>query len=229
MSSQNALAWESEYRDSKLLTLGTEPLASVRDFAKWLRRKRKVDMSDFFVLDLGCGNGKNLVYMVGEFARSGAGYDISPTAISEAVRLKGGLDIAYQVRSIDEPFPVGDGSVDLALDVTASNSLDEKGRSVFVSEVARVLKPGAFFFVRALCKDGDDNAKRLVREFPGVERDTYVLPGVGVTERVFSRQDFIDTYSPLFEVVSLERASGYQKWGNQSYRRNYWIAYLSRK
>jgi SAM-dependent methyltransferase len=229
MTPKNASAWESEYRNSQFLTQGIEPLGVVKDFLKWLRRKQKIDMTDFTVLDLGCGNGKNLNYTVSEFAKSGIGYDISKTAIADAVRLKESPTLQYEIRSIDKKFPLDADAIDLVFDVTASNSLDEAGRAIFLSEVVRVLKSGHFFFVRALCKDGDDNAKKLIKEFPGPEYDTYVLPGVGITERVFSRDDFVNLYAPFFEIVFLEKTMGYQKWGNQSYKRNYWIAYLKRK
>ena len=234
MKTTNALAWESEYKNPKFLTLGTEPLSDVREFAKWLRRKQKVDMADFAVLDLGCGNGKNLNYLVEEFAKSGIGYDISPTAVAHATRdaqVRGlGHSVRYEVRSIGDAFPLADESVDIVLDVTSSNSLNEKERAIYLSEVSRVLKTGGYFFVRALCKDGDTNAKNLIKESPGSEHDTYILPDVGVTERVFSKEDFTATYDRSqggsFELLSLEKTSGYQKWGGQSYKRNYWIAYL---
>jgi ubiquinone/menaquinone biosynthesis C-methylase UbiE len=92
----------------------------------------------------------------------------------------------------------------------------------------RVLKSGGFIFVRALCLDGDKNAKQLVKEFTGPEKDTYILPGVGVTERVFTKEDFTSMYSKHFEIIHLEKMEGYQKWGNQSYKRNYWVAYLKK-
>jgi tRNA G46 methylase TrmB len=56
----NTQAWENEYKNPQFLTLGTEPLSVVKDFFRELRRKQKVDMSNFVVLDLGCGNGKML-------------------------------------------------------------------------------------------------------------------------------------------------------------------------
>ncbi len=234
MKTTNALAWESEYKNPKFLTLGTEPLSDVREFAKWLRRKQKIEMADFIVLDLGCGNGKNLNYVVEEFAKSGIGYDISSAAVSHAVKDARVRDLTqsvhYEVRSIGEAYSVADASIDLVLDVTSSNSLNEKERAIYLSEVSRVLKPGGYFFVRALCKDGDTNAKNLIKESPGSEYDTYILPDVGVIERVFSKEDFTATYDRSqggsFELLSLEKTSGYQKWGSQSYKRNYWVAYL---
>jgi ubiquinone/menaquinone biosynthesis C-methylase UbiE len=225
----NAQAWEQEYKNPQFLTLGTEPLAVVKDFFKELRRKQKIDMSDFVVLDLGCGNGKNLAYAVENFCKSGIGYDISKTAIDQAEKLSKDLPIEYQVRSIGEKFSIKDGSIDIILDVTSSNSLNEQEREIYLQEMFRVLKPSGFIFVRALCLDGDKNAKQLIKEFPGKEQDTYTLPDVGVTERVFSKEDFVKTYEKYFKIIKLEKTEGYQKWGNQSYKRNYWVMYAKLK
>lgn len=225
----NAQAWEKEYSDPRFLTLGTEPLSVVKDFFRELRRKQKVDLSSVTILDLGCGNGKNLMYAVENFCKSGIGYDFSKTAIGQAKKLSEGLDINYEVRSIGEKFPLRDISVDVILDATSSNSLNEQEREIYLREMSRVLKPGGFIFVRALCLEGDKNAKQLIKESSGTEKDTYILPSVGVTERVFSKQDFIKTYEEYFEIIHLEKTEGYQKWGNQSYKRKYWIAYLKKK
>ena len=224
----NSGAWESEYQQPRFLTLGTEPVSAVRDVMRWLRRDRKLDVSDFCVLDLGCGNGKNLKYAIENFCKRGIGYDISETAIDQAHHLKGDLNIHYEVRSIAETFPIGNHAVDVAFDVTASNSLSSAQRAKFLSEVLRVLKPGGYFFVRALCKDGDANAKNLIRQFPGDEPDTYVLGQTGIVERVFSKEDFTETYGKNFEMLHIEKTSGYQRWGNQSYKRNYWVGYFKK-
>lgn len=225
----NNQAWEKEYQQPQFLTLGTEPLAVVKDFCKWLRRDEKVDLEKWVVLDLGCGNGKNVKYFIEGYAKSGIGYDISKTAIAAAKKLSEGLDINYEVRSIGEKLPLENESVDIILDVTSSNSLNESEREIYLQETKRVLKRDGYLFVRALCLDGDKNARQLIKENPGLEKDTYILPGVGVTERVFSRQDVMDTYGKYFDVVLLEKTEGYQKWGNQSYKRNYWVIYAKMK
>lgn len=225
----NNQAWEKEYQQPQFLTLGTEPLTVVKEFCKWLRRDEKVDLEKCVVLDLGCGNGKNVKYFVEGYAKSGIGYDISKTAIVAAKKLGEGLNINYEVRSIGENLPIEDGSIDIVLDVTSSNSLNESEREVYLQETKRVLSQGGYMFVRTLCLDGDKNAKQLIKENPGSEKDTYVLPGVGVTERVFTKQDIVDLYSEYFEIIKLEKAEGYQKWGNQSYKRNYWVMYAKMK
>jgi SAM-dependent methyltransferase len=221
--------WESEYRNPQFITLGTEPINAVREFVKWLRRKQKVDMTDFVVFDAGCGNGKHSKYLVENFCESGIGYDISQTAIRQANELKGDLQIEYFVKSIGAPFDIDNESIDLVIDATSSHALKVQERGKFLSEISRVLKPGGYMFLRTLALDGDANAKNLIKQFPGTEPNTYVLPGTDMTERVFSKSDLESDYAENFTILNIEKTTGYQKWGNQSYKRNYWIVYLQKK
>lgn len=223
----NNSAWESEYRNPQFLTLGTEPLADVKDFFRILRRKKKIDMTDWTVLDLGCGNGKNLAYAVEHFCASGIGYDISQTAIDMARTASGDLPIRYEVRSIGEPYPLADHSMDLIIDATSSHCLNQQEREIYLKEMYRVLKPGGWVFIRTLCRDGDDNAKKLIKQFPGHEPNTYIVPQTAIAETVFSEQEIKDMYiSAGFTLDYVEKSSGYQKWGNQSYKRNYFTGYF---
>lgn len=226
--------WEREYKTRKLVTLGEKPGADLMDFLRFLRREQKLDFSGMQVLDLGAGAGKNAEHLAEEGAYV-LGYEISDTALALArertavLPLALGGTLAYEKRDIGSAYPLADSSIDLILDVTSSNSLDEIGRAKYISESARVLKTGGWMFVRALCKDGDDNAKNLLKLSPGPERDTYVMPELGITERVWSREDFIAAYSPLFEVAELEKKTNYSQIAGRSYKRNFWLAYLQKR
>jgi hypothetical protein len=114
------------------------------------------------------------------------------------------------------------------LDVTSSNSLSEGERSIYLSETNRVLKNGGYFFVKALCRDGDTNAKYLLKNFPGKEKDTYIMPELGVTERVWSKEDFIIAYEKYFTILNLEKKTIYSRMNNRVYKRNFWVAYLKK-
>jgi SAM-dependent methyltransferase len=112
--------------------------------------------------------------------------------------------------------------------VTSSNSLDEKGRATYISEVSRVLRPGGYFFVRALAKDGNKNVKNLLKTNPGREYDTYIMPEIGLTERVFSREDFIKMYGQFFKILNLEKKTSYSTFNDRIYKRDYWLAYMKK-
>ena len=221
--------WEREYRNPKLVTKDDKPQADILRFLKFLKKEEKYIVSDRVVLDLGCGTGRNSNYLAKE-GNSIIGIEISKTAISLAKeRAKNlGLEVDCRLGDIGEPYNIKDESVDIILDVTSSNSLNEGGREMYLAETNRVLKNGGYFFIRALCKDGDQNAKILLKESPGKEYDTYTIKDFGLTERVFSREDFLSTYGKYFKILKLEKTTHYSTFNNRVYKRNYWLAYLKK-
>lgn len=214
--------WEKEYRDPTLVTLSDVPAKCIKDFVRFLRKERNFNFDNIKVLDLGCGNGKNSLYIKeqGDNIKV-TGLEISDTVIGHARRLT--PDGNFIKQSIGNTWAVEDSSFDIILDVTASNSLNEDERRVYLSEIKRVLKPNGYFFLRALCKDGDKNAQTLLKTNPGKEKDTYIMPGLGLTERVFSQNDLVANYSHLDDLAYLEKETHYTKYNGRSYKRNFWV------
>ncbi|MES2213263.1 MAG: class I SAM-dependent methyltransferase [Patescibacteria group bacterium] len=225
-------SWDREYRKSKLLTKENKPQADVVRFLTFITQKshtKYILPKNTSVLDLGSGTGRNSFY----FTQLGAhviGFEFSQTAIDIAQKYArdAGLTINYQKRSIGAKFPLDSESVDIALDVTSSNSLTQTERELFLSETHRVLKHDGYFFTKALCKDGDENAKYLLKHSPGPENDTYILPDIGVFERVWSKSDFINTYEKYFKIVNLEKKTSYSRMNDRVYKRNFWIVYMQK-
>lgn len=214
--------WEKEYQDPRLVTLSNEPAQSFKDFVRFLRRDQKLELSNLSILDLGCGNAKNSFYLADQGLNNKiVGVEISETALKHAKQLAPSGEFLKQ--SIGRPLPFEDTAFHIILDVTSSNSLSESEREVYLKEIQRLLKPGGYLFVRALCKDGDKNAQNLIKEFPGKEKDTYIMPDLGLTERVFSRENLIETYSHLGEMLYLDKETHYTKFNNKSYKRNFWV------
>ena len=209
--------WEKEYKNSKLLVKENKPSSDIVRFVKFLRKEQGIVIDNLRILDLGSGMGRNSFY----FAELGAkvvGFEISQTAIKIAednAKLVG-LNIKYKKQSIGEKFPVEDASFDVILDVLSSNSLIEEEREVYITESQRVLKKNRYFFVKALCKEGDDNAKYLLKNFPGKEKDTYIMPELGVTERVWTKEDFTKTYEKFFTILHLDKKTTYSRMNNRS-------------
>lgn len=222
--------WESEYARPTFLTTENKPQADTVRFVRSLKKSGALfDQSR--VLDLGSGAGRNAFYLA-ELGARVVGFEISDTALSIARRnlSDNNLNIEYLKQSIGEKFPLPDSSVDIALDVTSSNSLLSAEREVCLSETHRVLRSGGYLFVKALCKDGDRNAAHLLKNFPGPEPDTYVLPKTGITERVFSKKDFEEIYQKFFTILHLEKKTSYTRMASPSgprlFKRNFWIAYM---
>ena len=222
--------WDREYNNPKFVTKNDEPQADTLRFLKYLKKEQKYKLEDKKILDLGCGTGRNSNYLA-EKGNRVIGIEVSKSALSLAKeRAKDlGTEVDYRLGDIGEPYEIEDGSIDVVLDVTSSNSLNEKGRNVYLEEINRVFKKDGFIFVRALCKDGDENAKRLLKQNPGGEYDTYIIKEIGLTERVFSKEDFINTYGQYFKFLKLEKKSGYTTFDGRIYKRNYWLAYMAKK
>ncbi|MDQ5970412.1 MAG: hypothetical protein QG603_189, partial [Patescibacteria group bacterium] len=150
--------WEEEYQDPKLVTKKAEPQNDTLRFFKYLKKEAQLELSNLNVLDLGSGTGRNANYLA-ELGNMVVGLEISNTAIDIAVERAKILNIQKNVKylkqSIGVKYPFADEYFDLVLDVTSSNSLNEKERGVYLREVQRTLKNGGYFFVRALCKDAD--------------------------------------------------------------------------
>jgi len=230
-------AWEREYRNPKLVTGKAEPQNDVKRFLKFLKKEEEVSFDTLQVLDLGCGTGRNANYlaeMIGEGTKPDmvmvTGFEISKTALNMAKEraTEALLKIDYKIQSIGEVYPCEDETFGLILDITSSNSLNEKERALYLKETHRVLKSGGYFFVRALCKDGDANVKELLKQSPGKEHDTYINIEMKLTERVFTKEDFIKTYTPYFLIQKLEKKTGYAHFNGRIYKRNYWLAYMKK-
>jgi SAM-dependent methyltransferase len=221
--------WDKEYKNPFLITKNEGPQADTLRFLKFLKKEKKFRIENKNILDLGCGTGRNSNYLA-DTGNHVIGIEISKTALNlareRARRL--GLNVDYWLGDIGKEYKIENNLIDLVLDVTSSNSLDEKGREIYLNEVNRVLKDGGYFFVRALAKDGNKNVKNLLKQSPGREYDTYKIKEIGLIERVFSRDDFIKMYSQFFKILKLEKKTSYTTFNNRIYKRDYWLAYLQK-
>ena len=100
--SRGATFWDKEYKDSDHLALSTNPSEDLMKFCRFLERDEDFQILNpgDSVLDLGCGNGRNLIYLSNNFGMRGIGYDISTEAIIQAKKLSLNLPIQFS-----EPRP----------------------------------------------------------------------------------------------------------------------------
>jgi SAM-dependent methyltransferase len=232
--------WDKEYKKPLLISKNEDPQKDTLRFLKFLKKEKKYKLENKNILDLGCGTGRNSNYLA-NLGNSVIGFEISKTAldIARARAKKFSLNIDYRLADIGQEYQIEDNSIDIILDVTSSNSLNEKAREIYLREMNRVLKKGGprlagassgggYIFVRALCKDGNKNVKNLIKNSPGPEYDTYIIKDIGLTERVFSREDFIKTYSKYFKILELKKKTNYTRVNNRIYKRDYWLCYLQK-
>ncbi len=227
-SLQSQKAWEREYNNPNFITKAEKPQADLLRFLKWLKKIKSIDLYSARLLDVGCGTGRNSFYMADAYGVQVSAIDFSKGAITFAKKNFSHPKIEFSVQDIGKPIPMPDNSFDLVFDIMTSMSLSENERSTYLKELKRLIRPGGFMYLRTLAKEGDKNAAYLIKHSPGPELDSYIHPTLGSTERVFSEKDLRELYGQFFEILFMEKKTGYQKFGNQSYKRNYWNVYLRR-
>lgn len=194
--------WDHEYKHAEHLALSTEPSEDLKKFIRWLRRQsgRQWLNPTESVTDLGCGNGRHLIYLAECFGLRGVGYDNSGGAIAEARKLSSGYNLTYEQRSIADPLPIPDASQALVLDMMSSHFLSAENRQSLRKEIFRVLKPGGFLFMKTFLRDGDLHTRRLLKDTPAEEKNTYIHPIMGVAEHVYSEKELVDFIQENFIV-----------------------------
>lgn len=221
--------WNKEYKTGEHLALSDEPAEDLEKFCRWAERNygRRFLNPLARTLDLGCGNGRNLIFLARTYGMRGVGYDISSEAIKLATRASADLPIVYTTRSIEGAVDLPDNSVDIVLDMMTSHFLKEKAREELRGEILRVLKPGGWLFFKSFLADQDLHARRLLKENPAEEKDAYIHPKLGVYEHVWTEESLHEFFSPYFSIEKIERSYKHMNRG-RAWKRRTITAYLEK-
>lgn len=214
--------WNKEYRTGEHLALSMEPSEDLLKFLRFLEREygREYLNPLASAVDLGCGNGRNLIHLAKTFRMRGIGYDSSREAVDQARRESVGLPLSFEVRRLEEPLPLQDASQTLALDMMASHVLREKARAALRSEIARILKPGGWLFWKTFLREEDRHAERLLRQHPGDEEGTYIHPEIGVAEHVFTEEEIERVLADNFTIHKILKSHRHLSRGKAFKRRS---------
>lgn len=214
--------WDSEYASGgQHLALSSDESEDLAKFTRWLSRRKDEAGLDRRVdaLDLGCGNGRNLIFLAREFGVSGTGYDSSTAAIAEARRAADGLPLQFEARSIAGDLPIETAAKDLALDMMASHFLKAAERAHLRDEIHRVLRPGGWLFMKTFLLDDDLHSARLLKDHPADEPGTYIHPVIGVPEHVYSEEELTGFLGEKFLIHKLYRSHKHRSHGQARKRR----------
>ena len=207
--------WNKEYKAGRSakrhgahLALSLTPSEDLEKFLRWYEREYHSPLlsTHTSVLDLGCGNGRNLIYCAKEFGARGLGIDSSNEAITQAKSAQSDLPLSYVVQSIGLPLPAPDQSQDLVLDMMASHFLNKEERVNLRMEIARVLKPSGWLFLKTFLLDEDSHAARLLREHPADEPGSYIHPEFGGVEHVFTEEEIREDLALYFDIEKITKS-----------------------
>lgn len=214
--------WDKEYRTSAHLTLSMNPSEDLERFMRWLEREfgERYLKTIQTVADLGCGNGRNLVYLARNFGMRGTGFDISTEAIAQAKKESKDSQIMYNVHSIAKPLPLENESQALVLDMMTSHFLNQEQRKELIAEVARVLRPDGWLFYKTFLLDEDKRAERLLQESPAAEKGSYIHPKIGVAEHVSTEEEIRELFEDKFFIHKIHKSHRHLAHGRAAKRRS---------
>lgn len=209
--------WNKEYKGASLPVRGTQtghlalsdnPSEDLVKFTRWLEREsgRRFLNATASVADLGCGNGRNLIWLAENFGMRGFGFDISKEAVAQAKKMSVDLPITYECRSIAGALPLPDASQTLVLDMMTSHFLKAAERETLLSEITRILKPSGWLFWKTFLLDEDEHAARLLKESPADEAGSYIHPKIGVSEHVFTEDEVTEALAPHFTIHKITKS-----------------------
>ncbi len=199
--------WNKEYKDPGFFALSDEVSADLVKFTRWMQKEYGKDAirPDTFVLDAGCGNGRNLLWMNESFRVRGYGYDVSDEAIKQAqakaAKQQWGSKLTFEVQSIGDLINLPDESVDVVIDAMASHFLKNVERARFITEVARVLKPQGVMFFKSFYAERDAHVRGLLENHGAGEENAYIHPKLDVYEYVWTDASIETSFGGQFIIM----------------------------
>lgn len=223
--------WDKQYKNPTHLELSDGASEDLEKFTRYLLREhgKKFLNVTAKAVDLGCGNGRNLIYLAKEFGVHGLGYDTSKEAILQARKNAEGLQLTFEVGSIADPIPLPDSSVMLALDMMSSHVLLRDERENLRAEILRVLRPGGWLFFKSFLLDDDLNAERMLRESPGPEIGMYMHPEIGAPEYVWTEHALREFFDGYLTIHKIEKSFKHRHADGSAWKRRTICAYLQKQ
>lgn len=223
--------WDREYTRASHLALSETHAEDLEKFTRFLERRSGRSLLNVTsrLVDIGCGNGRNAIFLSKTYGMHGLGYDLSPEAINAAKVTAEGLPLTFEVRTLSQPIPLPDASVTLALDMMASHYLRRAEREVLRTEILRVLKPNGWLFFKTFLRDEDKNAEALLKEFPGPEEGMYVHPEIKKAEYVPFERELYEFFEPHFTIHKVERSHKHLDKYNRAWKRRTVSLYLEKQ
>lgn len=220
--------WNQDYKTGASFkeTTAEQPSIAVVRFINFLKSSNLP--LEGKLVDVGCALGRNSNYLTQQGFQV-IGIDISDVAIKQARARakKAGLKVDYKVLDISTSWPFNDNSFDFVMDIATSHLLTAQETSFYRDELLRVLKPGGRFLLYTLDRTKDQEAQKLIKEHPGPEKNTYVIPQTGVVERTFTLEEIADSYTPL-HVEAQELIYHPTEFQGKTYKRYFWWVILKK-
>ena len=222
--------WNAQYKNPTHLALSDEPAEDLEKFCRYLERNHGKSLMNVTTqaVDIGCGNGRNLIYLSETYGMRGLGYDTSSEAIAQATAAAGELPVKFLVQDLRQPIPLPNNSVTIALDMMASHILAKDEREALLYEILRALRPNGWLFLKTFLLDEDKNAERMLRQNPGPEAGMYIHPELGHAEYVWTIGSIKKHFGDFFTIHKMEKSHKHLHSDGSAWKRRTVSVYLEK-
>lgn len=194
--------WREAYLKHKKEFFHKRPSSFVKFFVEFLK-KLKFNFEGN-ALDLGCGNGRNGLYL----AKCGFnvyGTDVVKEALNDfrkSVRQAGLLGkVRLFHRDLGEKFPFRNDFFDVVIDINSfPNLVSETKRKRYKNELFRVMRKGSYYLIYAYSKDVGYYEPMLER-FHGKEKGTIICPDDNIQRKLYTMDELKKFFSNKFKLI----------------------------
>lgn len=209
--------WKQEYHTAGIpSSYKGEPSHAVSWFYEFLKKSNQRSGK---ILDLGCGKGRNSLYL----AQQGFTIDCidfleeNIASIQEMAQMEK-LDIQGHCQSVTDPLPYPSGTFDAAIDnFCYKHQIDPNLRLAYRKELYRVLKNQGFFLLTLASYE--DGFYGSLREDMAQTHAVVVDPHTSIPSILFSCTDVLREFSPLFTLIKANEKRSIGKMHGQVYER----------
>lgn len=219
--------WDEEHQNpTVLLQMDSRDASSgVTKLMGWLQKNPQYKVQR--AIELGCGKGRNVIWLADQGLEMVSGIDFSPAAIKEAQKraIEAGVKdkTDFRMQDATKKWPYKDGEFDLVIDCFATTDIESaEGRKSAVEEMRRVLRPGGLALAYVMSSEDEYHAE-MIEKYPAHEKNAFLHPTTGKYERAYSREELLDLYSG-FNVLVEERVPKVATFFGRDYNCNhYWL------
>jgi len=223
----NAVVWRTEYERGGIPSSVREgPSGSVVIFLEFARA-HGIDVGN--AIDIGCGSGRNSIYLASLGYQVTAMDFVAPSIANlnrnaQAV----GLPVIGVCHDVRQPWPIPDRSCTLGIDAFCfKHQIDRQDLAAYTRHAARTLAPGGLLMVSfAGRRDG------YYAQFPTSYQDglgqIILDPGNQILSRLYDPEEVIGQFE-LFEGVKQISKTSVNEMHGQSYERETHVVYLRRR
>lgn len=217
--------WDREYREIRSIPSSMRSLPS----KALLLFERLLDFGSLRnVLDAGCGNGRNAIFLALKGCNVAA-VDFSLAAL-EAVTTNAereGLSnrIAVACADLRHTLPFKDDNFELSLDSYVScHFTDEADHRHYWSELSRVTRPGGHIFTSVFSPD--DEYYRSAAALQNSPMPFVTDPVNGITKRIYGEEEFKSLFAPPLSIAYFVKFQFSDRVIDRDYMRSLFVAVL---